>query len=254
MGDTLQQFIHELETTTRFRNERRRIRAAHKDKEKKLLALHRELSSLYTQRQNARWIVLDPPIRNGYVRSFIVRPDIQRSKYGPFFEGILKKINTVQYSDKKDFKKKARKRGRKIRVPKEQHLLRPDEAHFRKLGFTEREKQLFIQKSKYKPQRRMTIRYYEFADPWRFVLRVRPHYITHQRVIDPVLESKIQQLNRLFKQEQLFARIRKASGKWKGYRWFDFGNRLHKPPRHNRPLHCTLAELKNDLNPASWQS
>ncbi|WGU70580.1 hypothetical protein QIU18_14760 [Capnocytophaga canimorsus] len=53
---------------------------------------------------------------------FALRDDIARSKSADFFNQILEKINTYQYSDNRKFLKKKRKRGKKIQVPREQKL------------------------------------------------------------------------------------------------------------------------------------
>lgn len=251
MGDILQHFIHELETTTRFRTRRRRVRAAYKDKEKKLLALQREENMLSRMDSEAPWIPLTPPIMRGYKRYFVLRSDVQRSKQAPFFESLLAKINTVQYFHRKDFKLSKRYRNKKVYI--EQRLQEPRAYCLNKYGLTEKEMMLFEQRIDPKEKECYSV-YYVFTEPWRFVLRVRPNMIDKIKALNPDLESRSKELDNKIARNFLRPAICKARSI--SFQWRDrsLPRAREISPLHNRPLHCILAELENDLNPPSWRN
>jgi hypothetical protein len=41
----------------------------------------------------------------------------------------------------------------------------------------------------------MYVPYYEFIEPWRFTLRIRPNMITHYKPVDFELEKELQSWN-----------------------------------------------------------
>lgn len=245
MGDTLQQLTDYLETATRFRNKRCRIRAARKDKEKKLLALLREENRLYRIDREAPWVPLTPPVMRGYKRYFVLRPDVQRSKNAAFFEGLLAKINTIQYFYRKDFKVKNRYRGKKILRLREQYLQEPKACWLYKYRFTDKEMRFFEQRIDPKEKGIYSI-YYVFTEPWRFILRVRPNMIDKIKVLNPDLESRMQELEN--KIERNFLRPAICGARNTRFKWHDHSLPKTKEvsPLHNRPLHRVLAELDND--------
>jgi hypothetical protein len=109
---------------SRLRSLRSRKRTIRKDVEKQIRKKYRRSEELSDIRRNIQWIPLDKPYQRGFVRFFVVREDVMRSKYGEFFEGILKKIKTYMYSESRKFLKKKRKSGRRIYVEREQKLNR----------------------------------------------------------------------------------------------------------------------------------
>lgn len=132
-----------------------------------------------------------------------------RGKHSEFFQNILNKINTYDWSHKRDFLVKRRKFGRKIYVVKPQKLQEPDAQHFKKLCFTEREQQLFHIEYRTEKWSREPVKRYVIVEPWRFVLRVRPYMIEKVRVKDAELESQIRQLDNYIERRDLQKRIDK---------------------------------------------
>jgi hypothetical protein len=186
----------------RLRTARQKKRMQYKDFDKQLIQLHKKENALYLQHRNLGWEPLLPPVQKGWIRHFVVRDDVAKSKYGEFFEAILKKINTFDYDWKKDFKRKRKRRGKKIYVVKPQYLLRPYPFQFQKMEFTEIEKQFFREVWEMDSKRRVFKRY-EFAEPWRFVLKIRPNMIDKVRVKDALLESKIKVLDNYVERNDL---------------------------------------------------
>src|SRR5689334_8102577 len=118
---------HEIEILSldhfRQRSPRQRKRAQRKNYEKSLMRLYRGYDALRSQLHRLGYERLDPPVQRGWKRSFVLRDHpLQRITHSPkreeaFFQNILEKINTTQYSSKRDFKVKRRRRGRKVYEP-----------------------------------------------------------------------------------------------------------------------------------------
>jgi hypothetical protein len=124
----------------RLRTKRNKIRMKYEHFHKRLIQIHSEEEGLYKQKYSLGWEPLVPPVQKGWKRIFVLRQDVARSKHAEFYSGILAKINTVQWSHRKDFMKKKRAFGREKYVERGQVLLKPDEYHFQKLGFSEAER------------------------------------------------------------------------------------------------------------------
>lgn len=132
----------------RLRSLRSRKRIIKKDVEKQIRKKYKRSRELWKLRRNIPLVPLEKPYQKGFVRFFVVRDDVQRSKDGNFFEELLKKINTEMYSETRKFLKRKRKSGRRIYVEKEQKIANvyPWEWNNPKFGLTERERQYFIKK------------------------------------------------------------------------------------------------------------
>lgn len=178
----------------RLRTARNKKRAQYEDFHKQLIQLGKERRALWVQQQNLGWEPLVPPVQKGWKRVFVLRDDVARSKQAEFYAAILAKINTTQWSHRKDFMKKKRAFGRKKYVERQQLLLRPCEHHFRKLDFTEQEKQQFHEEWTYEKGRGPFIKRYVFNEPWRFVLKVQPNIIDKVRKTDLELEARLHEL------------------------------------------------------------
>ncbi|HEY8957845.1 hypothetical protein [Chitinophaga sp.] len=205
------QEIENYIAASRIRTGRRRKRDARKQYDKQLLQYKRKRQELWQAWQSRGYTELTPPVMKGYVRSFVLREDVARSRDGDFFQELLKKINTYDYSHRKDFKVKKRRRGRKIHVLREQHLLQPTEYVFRKMKFSPKEVNCFEERIRYCKNGIDQIKYFVVKEPWRFVLQVRPNMITKQRVVAPELSSAIDQLDNYLKRNQLEHRIWKLT-------------------------------------------
>jgi len=117
----------------RLRTARQKKRLQYEDFYKQLIQLYKEEKALYQQQKNLGWEPLKPPVQKGWKRFFVLRDDVAKSKHAEFFQNILNKINTYDWSYRKNFKIRKRKMGRKIYVVKTQKLLEPCERHFAKL-------------------------------------------------------------------------------------------------------------------------
>lgn len=169
------------------------------------------------QQQALGYEPLDPPIQRGWKRTFVLREDIKLSPHAEFFENLLKVINTVQYSHRRDFKKKKKRKGRKVHIDR---IQQPEVLHeylFKKL--TAEQQQYFREELEIKAHRQHEkIRKYIFTQVWRFVLKVSPNMITEVKIIDPELESRQTQLDNYIERNRLRPRICKIRGETYHYR------------------------------------
>ena len=107
----------------RLRSSRTRKRVAKTDYEKYLRECCDRHAELEKQKRTMPLVPLEKPYQKGYVRFFVVRDDVKRSKLGDFFENLLAKINTYQYADNRKFQNKKKRRGKRIYLPRKQELL-----------------------------------------------------------------------------------------------------------------------------------
>ncbi|MBD3904283.1 hypothetical protein NAL32_05940 [Chryseobacterium sp. Ch-15] len=196
----------------RLRSLRSRKRIVKKDVEKQIRKKYKRSKELWELRRKISLISLKMPYQKGFVRFFVVRDDVKRSKDGDFFEGILNKINTKMYSPTRKFLKKKRKFGRRIYVVREQKLVQLSTYQWNdpKLKLTAREKQYFLKKEKYNPFRKRYNVYYEFIEPWRFVLCVKPNIITHYKPLNSDLEKEIDELDSYLNQYKVQGIVHKT--------------------------------------------
>ncbi|SEW03706.1 hypothetical protein [Chitinophaga arvensicola] len=190
-----------------MRTARRRKRDARKQYDKQLLQLDRERNELWDAWYKRGYVVMDPPVMIGYKRYFVLRDDVARGKHGAFFQELLNKINTYDYSHRKDFKVKKRSHGRKKYVLREQHLLQPSADHLKKLKLTDKEINCFVERIRYVKNSIQPIKEFVVKEPWRFVLQIRPNMITRKRIVLPEVSSAIDQLQNYLDRNQLQHRI-----------------------------------------------
>ena len=223
----------------RLRTARQKKRMQHEDLEKKLIGLNKEWKTLRNQQFNMGWDPLIPPVQKGWKRFFVLRDDVARSRHSGFFQNILRKINTYDWSHRKDFMIRKRRCGRKKYGVKEQKLLQPWEWHFEKLGFNGYEKQMFHEEFHYEKWNKGPIKRYVFTDPWRFVLKIKPNMITKIRRIDPELESRMQDINSYLVINDYKGRLgRLMRGRYKGkeLRWKNYGRHKEVDQFKNKSL------------------
>lgn len=179
---------------TPLRTRRTKIGLIKEDEEKFVRKQNKLLWELIKIKREMPLVPLEKPYQKGFVRSFVLRDDIARGKYADFFQGILDKINTFEYSDNRKFVKRKKRRGKKIEVPRTQFLQKFREEHFPKFQnreFNTKEQSYFIKVEHFNPKREKWEYFWEFRDKWMFELRVKPNMITHYKPVDCELESQI---------------------------------------------------------------
>lgn len=233
----------------RLRTARQKKRMQYEDFDKQLLALNRKQIELRIKRNNLGWEPLNPPIQKGWKRFFVLRDDVALSKNAQFFQNILDKINTYDWSSKRDFLVRRRKFGRKIYVVKPQRLLEPEAHHFKKLCFTEREIKMFRIEYRIEKWSKEPVKRYVFLEPWRFILRVRPNLVEKVRIKDAVLDSQIQQMDNYVKRNDLEKRMDKiirGRYQYRWWKWDDSEKYDEADPYKNKSLQQLLDIIKQD--------
>jgi hypothetical protein len=192
----------------RLRTERQKMRMQYEDFDRQLRQLNREETKLWQQKQKLEWEPLLPPVQKGWKRNFVIRDDVARSSKAAFFEEILQKINTKDWSSRKDFLVKRRKFGRKTYVIKPQHLKKLDLWEWKKADFNAVQQHFFectisIDKKGHVKQQ------YVFTEPWRFVLKISPNIIDKVRIRDVMIEQRLDEIGNYITRNDYKGRIQK---------------------------------------------
>lgn len=231
-----------------------RIRRMRTAQDKKLRALNKESRRLWTEIRNLGYEPIDPPIRCGYKRLFVLTEDSKHTPSPDFYQGILDKINDIRYSPTKEFESKrtSRKWRRRKRKRKEHKLMEPDSYRFHKtLKFTEDEKRMFYEIKYYDKQLKNERIKYVFSEPWRFTLRIRPHWITEIQRKNPILEQQEQEIDKILDRYKNKGRLIKMRG-GDSYSWKRVNEKIDTRKRYayhslkNKPLHLVMEEYNEE--------
>jgi hypothetical protein len=230
----------------RLRTVRQKIRMQYEDFDKKLSQLGKEERRLFRQNRTLGWEPLTPPVQKGWKRFFVLREDVARSKHAEFFENILTKINTWDWSYRKDFMVRKGRYGKNKFGVKPQSLYRPYEYQFLQLGFSDDEKQFFYEDLFHYGKNQIGKRYI-FSEPWRFVLRVRPNIIDKVKKRDVEIERRLKEIYNYLDGNHYRGRVNKLlhgtdwNNRWKGERLQE------KNVLKNKPLPRILEECAQGL-------
>jgi hypothetical protein len=233
----------------KIKTARQKKRLQKKDFDKQLIRLDRFQASLYQRTYALPMVLLKEPYQKGWKRSFILREDVTRCGRADFYRTLLGKINTIELSNDKSFKKK-KKRKRKIVYEVKLQFLKEFDArnwHTSVHQLTDLEKRLFYLKEYWSQDGKTMWVKYVFSEPWRFVLQVKPNMITHTKMVDELLEQQIQEVRNYIDSHHLRPRMQKATG---GKNWnsrSDFPEKLkYKNILKNKPLYRILEAAYND--------
>lgn len=228
----------------RLRTARQKKRMQYEDFDKYLIQLHKEEGALRVKKWNLGWEPLLPPVQKGWKRCFVLRDDVARSKQAEFFESILKKINTYDWSYRKDFRVRKRRYGRNKYGIKTQQLLRPYAYEIGKFAFTYKEMQCFHEVWE-RDWKKQPVKRYVFNEPWRFVLRTSPNMIDKVRIRDAEIEKRLYEINNYLKRNDYDARQSKILGDSYKWRYRETKKEWEKNPLHNIPIPQILDSLND---------
>jgi hypothetical protein len=226
---------------SRLRTNRHKKRKQREDADKQLIRKYKEEQAIWLAVRQLGWTELKPPVQRGFIRFFVLRPDVAHTKEAPFYQKILDKINSKQWSHRKDFKKKRSRFGKKIYVVREQKLTDIPEYDFIK-KFDEKEKTCFYETLVHFGKSKTPCRVYRFLEPWRFILRVQPNMITKVRIKNLDLEKQQAELDKFFQVNNRRFRLWKllyGSDRWG---WDLLHNPKYDNPLKNKPLSVILEE------------
>lgn len=231
----------------KLKSARRKKRLQKKDFDKQLIQIIRKRELQWQQKLALPMVPLENPYQKGWKRHFVLRDDILRSPSAAFYVQLLEKINTVQYHPEKSFKLKKKRKRRKIPLERRQFLQDFTEWQWqhRSLKLTEEDKahfHLYEQTSKNGKEKLLR---YRFNEPWRYVLQVKPHFITEVKMLDQALEQEIQLLNNRIDHQHLQPRINKLTGGAYRYQpWRENCNRSYRNLLYKEALASFLEECE----------
>lgn len=207
---------------SRFKSARRKKRLVKKDFDKQLISIYAREQKLFKDKRDLPLVPLEIPYQQGWVRFFVLREDVLLSPQAEFFENLLLKINTYNYSNTKSFSRKVRKKGKKTIVEQQQELYQVSSLQWnsKEFDFTEKEKTYFTYVEEWSKVFDRMLCYYKFNESWRYVLRVRPYFVTHRKTIDVEIESELSWIDNQLTNFNLRNRMNKLKTgqvKYKGY-------------------------------------
>jgi hypothetical protein len=233
----------------RLRSARNKKRSQKEDFEKRLIQLDQREYRLWGEKSKLPWVPLAEPYQKGWKRYFVLREDVRRSKYAGFYQSLLEKINTIQYSKDKAFKVKKRRKRRNVYEAKKQSVreFSQQEWDCPKLKLTEKERLFFCREERWFPESKCMKVRYVYTESWRFVLQIRPHMITHVRMIDEDLEREIQRLKNYIEKNHLRHKIYKMT-RGRNQNWYkhDGIKPKYQHPFKNKPLYAILDECAKE--------
>lgn len=217
--------IHEWPRCIKSARQKRRL--VKTDRDKQLIQLSKRRDELWKQKRLLPKVPLEHPYQRGWKRFFVLRHDIKRGPKADFFEALLTKINTVEYHYDKSFKRKKRRKGRNVYIVKQQLLREFSDYSWQvnQINFTEDEKTCFTRVEFINTSRRLEAKYV-ITEPWRYVLKIVPHMVTHVKLMDIDIERALSYIGGYVKSNHLNPRIsRLIHGS--SYHWKDkFNERL----------------------------
>ncbi len=159
---------------------------------KEKLKLEREIYELEEiQRKNTRWVKLDVPYRNGYYKTYELRPDIKNRDDAWVFEEIIKITVQRIFGKNKHFRVKYKKGHYEVRRPDRRYIsentyisLKPQvKKHFRPVDHFDKH---------YNPWRK---EYTATVPEYYFVEKIKPRWITHELVCDVDVSKELAEKN-----------------------------------------------------------
>ena len=239
----------------RFRSARQKKRLQKKDFDKTLRRLNRRDTELRKEIRELPMVPLETPYQKGWKRFFILTPEVSRSASAPFYQALLDKINTIQYSPDKHFRNRRRRKRKKVPGEWHQELRQFQEGAWYRFSqqLTECEKSLFYRQEKWYHNMKPPEVQYIFREPWRFELRIRPHIITHINKLDPLLQSESQQIGNYITTHYLDPRISKLCyGRY--FHWYNLepDRRICSAPNGKEPVRELIRksrEQNETINP-----
>ena len=235
------------EGVSRLRNLRSRKRIVREDYEKFLRECCDRHAELEKQRRTLPLVPLEKPYQKGYVRFFVLREDVRQGKQADFFATLLEKINTYQYADNRKFQKKKKRRRKPVYVARKQELRSFSQRELERAldsgEFSVKEYLYFAKVECFNRPKDRFETYYEFTEPWRFELRVKPNMITHYRPVDIAIERELAELDKIISDYKNWGIIHsKIYGG--SYSWNQFQKRYEPKEKYKRTPLKEIAALR----------
>lgn len=167
-------------------------------------------------------VPLDKPYRNGFVRHFVIRPDLLRSPKKTILQSLLPILDNTAFCKTRKFIDKDWKTGKMKPMTQELNVL--DERKFNTL--TDQQKSYFqLTKRKVKQWyggfREDIV--YIFKFPWMFEYKIKPSFVTHRAIPNSENESLRKKLgDKLWQQYFAYENGVAERGRW----WYEDRNKV----------------------------
>jgi hypothetical protein len=186
----------------------RKLYVASQDKD--IISLYRKRNRLFKAKYALGMVELEKPVRAGWKKYYVLRDDVSRRDDVAFYAHLLSLVNKPSYSRDKDFMYKPW--GAKKRI---QHIHQPSPlSHKEYNALTEKQKAFFTEIYNVK----LKLKLFHFRDTWMFAEKVSPRFITHRFVLDPELESQLNEIDNKITSQNLWPKIGKIFG-WRSNSW-----------------------------------
>jgi len=219
---------------------RQKRRLVKTDRDKQLIQLDKRRDELWEQKRLLPMVALEHPYQRGWKRFFVLRDDVKHSPRKDFYEALLPKINTVEYHQHRSFKRKKRRKQRYVYQVKAQMLreLSQQSWDINRMNLTEEERVCFTHVETFDVKTYRTDVKYVFAEPWRYVLKIAPHIVTHTKLMDGDIERELSYIDDHINNNHLWPRINLLT-RGRSYRWKDefnerakYNNKFKNIPRY----------------------
>ena len=192
-----------------IKSARQKRRLVKTDRDKQLIQLHKRRDELWEQKRLLPMVALEHPYQRGWKRFFVLREDVRHSPGMVFYEALLPKINTVEYHPDRSFKRKKRRKQRYVYQVKAQRLRELSQHSWdsNRVNLTEEEKVCFTRIETFDVKTYRTELKYVFAEPWRYVLKIAPHMVTHTKMMDADIERELAWIDKHVDNNYLWPRI-----------------------------------------------
>ena len=192
-------------------------------------ALTRELRQLDRQIQNPPSVRLEEPIQRGWVRKYVLTQEAENRPDLNILEADPRNIGSEMHNKNPLFLKKKHWRSRKL-VHVEQPLreILVDYWSTKRHPRPDEWKPYFHLEYKWHSWRGFQW-FYVFTEAHLFELRVQPHWLTHLKLIDPVIIRHKAELEAWMKHHNgVFPGYRRLKGKWAHWRPLNSWNYHHE--------------------------
>ena len=192
--------------------------------DKKALALERELNKLLELSWKAPIIPLEKPYQNGWIKFYVLRDDYTRRTDTNVYLRILKEVGIERFSRNKNF---LDKNGR----PLTPGLKIIGKNEWDKLGWPEHYKKYFYY-GLHPVETRWgtggTREGYKLTHTFYLVEAIRPHMVTHTKVIYPDVQKRIREIYNTFEHKQYWSRLWHLKGQKMSYDKKDYNQEIHR--------------------------
>lgn len=197
------------EWSCHIKSARQKKRLVKTDHDKQLIQLDKRRTALWQQQLRLPMVPLDHPYQRGWKRFFVLNDDVKRDPKAAFYETLLVKINTVEYHYDKSFKRKKRRKKRYAYEVRQQFLREfyPYSWQANRLNLTDDEKACFTRVETVDIKTRCIDVKYVITEPWRYVLKVMPHIVTHVKLLDADIKRELSYIDNHIDKNHLSPRI-----------------------------------------------